>query len=119
MADIENLDLEATNPIDDEVCLYDVLSQSATEGTAYHYYEMVGDGLFEEMYYLLELSHRQNANPEQVIALCREIVQERNKEILRKFDEKTDNSETINIDELSYKNTNLSLEPVCIEEAKQ
>lgn len=103
--------------IPDEVSLFDVLPSTATEGTAYHYLQMFGDGMFEEMYYILECMHRQNADPEKVIEACREIVQERNSQILKKF-EAPDNSEYLNIVDEFYSSTALLDEQVCHDETK-
>lgn len=108
--------IEVMRTIPDEVSVYSVLPEDMTEGTAFHY-SLLFPNLEEEMYYLLEMSHRQNADPDAVIALCREIVLERNKEVLAKFESK-EQSEEIDINEF-YQGTNISLQPVCDEETKR
>lgn len=96
-------EIEILSERDDEVDLFKVLPESATSGTSYEYYQDYP--LFpEEIYYLLECASRENADPEEVIQMCRAIMQERNKELYDKFNNTPDvpNEMKIELEELDY-----------------
>ena len=68
----------------DEILLFDVLPENYTSGTSYDYYRQF-PGLNEEIYYLLECATRQNADPDAIVKACKEVVEERNKQLIEKF----------------------------------
>lgn len=86
--------METTNVRDDEVALFKVLPDSETSGTAYDYY-LKFNGFDEELYYILELATRQNADPDTIIELCREVVDTRQKQMLDNFYNKLDPNEML------------------------
>ena len=70
---------------EDEVNLYDCLPHSITFGTSYDYYCRFP--YFDEpYYYLLECSTLNNADPDEMIERCREIVSMRNKYLMDNFE---------------------------------
>ena len=88
---------------EDEVNLYDCLPHSITYGTSYYYYQLFG-GFDEEMYYLLECSTLNNADSDEMIERCREIVSMRNKLLMDNF-EKRSNPYEFEMDINSYEIT--------------
>lgn len=52
----------------------------------------------EEVYYMLECASRVNADPEAVVKMCQEIQQERNKQLLLKFDNARSDPDELDID---------------------
>lgn len=80
----ETKDYSFENETADEVSLFDCLPQQVTEGTAYDFYTKF-PWFDEEIYYLLELSTRENADPKEVVSQCNNIVDERNQQLLESF----------------------------------
>lgn len=97
--------METISSREDEVLLFDVLPESCTGGTSYDYY-LHFPNFDEEFYYLLECATLQNADPEAIIKICREVQQERNQKLLDKFNHApTDPSEILldlEADEINY-----------------
>jgi hypothetical protein len=78
-------DIVTEHEREDEVNLYDCLPHSITFGTSYDYYCKYP--MFDEwMYYLLECSTLNNADPDEVIERCREIASMRNKLLMDNFE---------------------------------
>ena len=99
---------------EDEVNLYDCLPHSITFGTSYDYYCKFP--MFdEEMFYLLECSTLNNAEPDEVIQRCREIASMRNKYILDNFEKSSNPYEMeIDISELDYNKIPYELSPTTV-----
>ena len=110
---------------EDEVNLYDCLPHSITYGTSYYYYQLFG-GFDEEMYYLLECSTLNNADSDEMIERCREIVSMRNKLLMDNFEKRSNPYEfEMPIEDIMYNkeehvisSTVLSTESEC-DESKQ
>ena len=100
-----------------EVLLFDVIPEEDTAGTAYDYARQF-PGMPEELYYLLECATRENADPDKVVQACREVLDERNEELLNSFGEP---NETLNIEEiLNYEqNSDFSKFQICLDEAQR
>lgn len=97
--------METISVRDDEVELYKVLPETETSGTAYDYYLKFG-GFDEELYYILECCTRQNADPDKLVELCRDIVDTRQKSMLDQFYNKLEPNEiTVDLEDILY-NTN-------------
>ena len=97
--------METISSREDEVLLFDVLPETHTGGTSYDYYRQFPN-FDEELYYLLECATRQNADPEAIINVCREVQQERNQKLLDKFNNTPSDPSEILLDleaeELNY-----------------
>lgn len=107
---MERTDFEIAPGRADEVMLFDIIPKEDTAGTAYDYARQF-PGLHEELYYLLECATRQNADPEKVVQACREVVEERNQELLNSFEGAPpgEANETLDIDQFLYEqNPNIS-----------
>lgn len=68
----------------DEVSLYDCLPLDVTSGTAFDYYTNF-PWFDEEVYYLLEVATRENADKDEVVKQCAELADERNRQLLDSF----------------------------------
>ena len=64
--------------------LFFCLPDSETAGTARDYY-LKFPGLEEELCYLLQLATRQDADEQEIIQKCRELVQTRSEELWNNF----------------------------------
>lgn len=83
---------------EDEILLFDALPGSITDGTSYDYYTKYP--MFdEEQYYILECATRNNADPDRLVAMCRDIQQERNRMLIEMFENKPTNPYDIEIDD--------------------
>jgi hypothetical protein len=94
--------MEEIHSREDQVLIFDILPSLYTDGTSYDYLRKFP--MFdEEFYYLMECATRQNADPEDVIKLCREVQQERNRQLLDNFEKKTNPNELmIELCDLDY-----------------
>lgn len=86
-------DYEIMSEQPDEINIFDALPLQETAGTAYDYL-MKFPYFDDEIFYLLECATRENANPDEVIKQCKEIVDQRQKYILDNF-EKRDNPDEL------------------------
>lgn len=88
-----------------EVDTYKILPKDMTDHTARWYYEHLGDGFDEEIYYLLECCSREPEKANEIVRLCQYIVDERQSQQLENFgkNEPTENGNIyISIKELEY-----------------
>jgi hypothetical protein len=81
---LADANLRIENERADEVNLFYCLPEDVTSGTAYDYYAQF-PGFDEEVYYLLEVTTRENADANEVVSQCANIVEERNKQMLDSF----------------------------------
>lgn len=105
--------METIDSRDDEVLVFDVLPHAYTDGTSYDYYRNY-PRMDEELYYLLECATLNNADPEEIIKICKEVQQERNKILLDRFENKLNPNEVeidLDCDELNYNTINDNTSP--------
>ena len=97
--------METIQETECEVKLFDCLPAQDTQGTAYDYFTKYP--LFdEEVYYLLEVATRENANPEEVVKVSQETVDQRNNALVYNFENKLQLGEVlIGLDELPFDTT--------------
>lgn len=69
----------------DEVFVYNVLPDFCTKNTSIDYFRKF-PYFNEEIYYLLEYASLENADVEDVIKTCQDIVYKRNKELIEKIE---------------------------------
>lgn len=99
----------------DEVNLFHCMSSEETFGTAYDYL-LKFPGFDSEIYFLLQCATRGDADPDDVIAMCQDMVDIRQEELLSSFGKSQD---SIELDSYELPDTNISLEPLCLDESEQ
>ena len=77
--------IEIISEIPSDIDTYHILPNDVTDHTARWYYEILGDGLNEELYYLLACASREPEKAEDIVRLCQYIVDERQREQLENF----------------------------------
>ena len=85
------------------VSLFDVLPADLTSGTSFDYFQKY-PGLDEEVYYLLECSTLNNADQDELVRRCQELVDQRNGALLERWNSKRSNpyEQEISIEEIDY-----------------
>lgn len=76
--------METITERDDNILIFDILSDQHTAGTSYDYYKHFPN-FDEEMFYVLECATRQNADPEEIIKVCKEVKAQRDEMLLQRF----------------------------------
>ena len=85
-----------------EIDLFNCLPAQGTAGTAYDDFTKFG-GFCEEIYYLLEVSTRENADPDEVVKVSQDTVDQRNQALIYNFENKLEVGEVlIPLEELSF-----------------
>lgn len=100
----------------DEVSLFNVLPKSETDGTAFDYY-LKFPFFDEEIYYVLQCTTKEDSDPARVVSICKDIVDSRNKELLRNFGKPND---TLILDDYEFPHgSGISELSICDTEAER
>ena len=97
--------IEIMSEIPSDIDTYHILPNDLTDHTARWYYEILGDGLNEELYYLLECASREPEKSDEIVRLCQYIVDERQRQQLEKFGKNIPNEEGsffIDVEDLEF-----------------
>lgn len=78
-------DLDIVSERVEDVDLFNCLPAQDTTGTSYDYFVKFPN-FDEELYYMLECATRENADPEEVVKVCQEVLDARNNFLVNKFE---------------------------------
>jgi hypothetical protein len=112
-------DLDIVTERVEEIDLFRCLPADDTLGTSYDYFTRFPN-FDEEVYYMLECATRENANVDELVKVCQEVVDARNKQMNERFENTRSNPHEVEIstDELLYdinESRDLLAEPICHE----